>query len=242
MIRTLKLLIKDNLIISKILKLGKKSDLKSIFKKADLNKNSRVIFDVGANVGSVTLDFLKYFPKSIIWAFEPFPKTFEILKWNIRRYKERVNLNKLGFFNENTKKELNITTYHPAHSLIPLHKDFKNSFHFIQEVRTQEISVMKLDDFVKKNNIKHINIIKIDVEGVEYEVLEGGQDTLKNKVDSIIIEISLIRKGRKSDNLIRVFDFLYKTGFYLFDIYNLTKKTHGNTEILNEFDCIFKKM
>ena len=51
----------------------------------------------------------------------------------------------------------------------------------------------------------------------------------------------LVRKGRKSNHVTKVFDFLNKCGLYLRDIYKLTKKMVGTQDYLNEMDCIFKK-
>lgn len=100
---------------------------------------------------------------------------------------------------------------------------------------------MKSDDFVLEHNLKKLDLLKVDVEGVEYEVLKGGIDTLSNKIDSVMIEISLIRKGRRSKNLIKILDLLYECGLYLRNIYDSQKKVFGSLEFLNEIDCIFKK-
>ena len=156
----------------------------------------------------------------------------------VRRHKNRVKLFKLGLYDETTTKKLRITSFDFAHSLLSLHEDFKKSHDYIQEIKSEEISVIKLDDFVLEHNLKKIDLLKIDVEEVEYEVLKGGVDTLSNKIDSLMIEISLIRKGRRSNNLIKVLDLLYECGFYLRNIYDSQKKVFGPLEFLNEIDCI----
>ncbi len=57
--------------------------------------------------------------------------------------------------------------------------------------------------------------MKVDVEGVEKELIEGGLETLSKKVDNLYIEISLSRKGRYSSNYIDVFKMLNNCGFAL---------------------------
>ena len=53
-----------------------------------------------------------------------------------------------------------------------------------------------MDKFVKKNNIKSIDILKVDIEGSEYEFLKGAKNTLKNnKIKIILIEISDRKKN-----------------------------------------------
>jgi len=43
-----------------------------------------------------------------------------------------------------------------------------------KEIGRKEIQVRRLDDFIKEQKIEHIDFVKIDVEGVEKEVLVGG--------------------------------------------------------------------
>ncbi|NVM03626.1 MAG: FkbM family methyltransferase, partial [Candidatus Helarchaeota archaeon] len=227
MAKTLKQYIFNNFLISRILDkllINYRYDLSIFFEKCGLNKNSKVIFDVGAYIGDYTKAFLKLFPKAIIWAFEPCLKTFKILKYNTRKFYNRVKLFNMGLIDENAKKKLYLMNFNAANSFIPLSDDFKKVCG-TRETKSQEIIVKRLDDFVQEHNIKHIDIIKIDVEGVEYKLLQGGKDSFKNIIDKIIIEISLIRKGLKSDNINRVFNFLYKNDFYLRNIYQLGRNT-----------------
>lgn len=46
----------------------------------------------------------------------------------------------------------------------------------------EDVKIMKLDDYVQKNNIASIDFIKIDVEGFEYDVLHGAKNALKNGI------------------------------------------------------------
>lgn len=112
--------IKKNMLISKILSFFYKPDWELVFIKAGLKKNINVIFDVGANIGSVTLSFIKYFPKATIWAFEPCDETYKIFKKNTIRFKDRIKSFKIGLYNENARKMLNVTSFHPSNS-----KDFR---------------------------------------------------------------------------------------------------------------------
>ncbi|MFX0140086.1 MAG: FkbM family methyltransferase [Candidatus Hodarchaeota archaeon] len=241
--KTLKQYIFNNFLISRILDkilINYRDDISIFFEKCGFNKNFKVIFDVGAYVGDFTLALLKYFPNATIWAFEPSPKTFKILKYKTRKFCNRVKLFNMGLINENAKKNLHFMSFNGANSFIPLSDDFKKSCE-IKEIKSQEIKVKRLDDFVKEHKIKHIDIIKIDVEGVEYELLQGGKDSFKNIIDKILIEISLIRKGLKSDNINSIFNFLYENDFYLRNIYQFGRNTIENKEFVTSIDCLFEK-
>ena len=50
---------------------------------------------------------------------------------------------------------------------------------FIQKKKTSLIKLDKLDHIIKKEKIKKVDFIKIDVEGAEYEVLKGSEKLIK---------------------------------------------------------------
>jgi hypothetical protein len=54
---------------------------------------------------------------------------------------------------------------------------------------TEEVEIQKLDDFCAKNNINRIHLLKIDVEGNEYNVLRGAEQMLNHdQIDFIQFE------------------------------------------------------
>ena len=54
----------------------------------------------------------------------------------------------------------------------------------IKEVEKIEIKLETIDNFVRRENIQKIDLCKIDVEGVEQEVLEGGRETFQHKISN----------------------------------------------------------
>ena len=47
-------------------------------------------------------------------------------------------------------------------------------------VSIDSVDVITLDDFIMMNNISKIDVIKIDAEGLDYEILKGAQQTIIN--------------------------------------------------------------
>lgn len=131
MLETIKRHFRNNIIYAKLFGHHKTSSLKNVFKKAGSKKNIEIIFDVGANLGFVTLEFLNYFPKAKVYAFEPSNKNFKLLERAVKSHKNRVKLFKIGLYSETTTKKLRITDSNFAHSLLPLHEDFKKSHDYI---------------------------------------------------------------------------------------------------------------
>jgi len=76
-----------------------------------------------------------------------------------------------------------------------------------------KVPTSKLDTFVKKNNIKLIDILKVDIDGSEYEFLKGARNTLKkNKVKVILIEINDTKNNYKKKEK-KIINFLKKKNF-----------------------------
>jgi len=178
--------------------------LKSL-NEARQNTPVKTVFDVGAATGEKTELFLKFFPEALVYAFEPQKEGSQKLKERMKRFKDRVRIFDFGLFNKNGEVFLNIAPYRDASSILP-------SQNFVEE-KKESIKVFKLDDFVKQEKIDQIDFIKIDVEGVEKEILEGGVDTFKNKVDNVFVEILPMRRGINSNHFYNIIEFFRNNGF-----------------------------
>ena len=72
-----------------------------------------------------------------------------------------------------------------------------------------KIEIKKLSSFIKEQNIKHIDLIKLDVETHEPEVLEGMEEYLQKYKPTWLIEILNDEVGYKVQQLIKDIDYLY---------------------------------
>lgn len=214
--------IKDKIRLIKQFLVGKQRIYKAIeiVKELEGKKGSEVktVFDIGAAIGETALPMLREFPCARLYCFEPFLESFERLKMRTKKFAERVNYFNFGLFNKNGEVDLYIEKYRDASSIIPVERQFEEIYKKGFE-KTQKISVRRLDDIVQELRVNKIEFMKIDIEGVEKEVCEGGMDTLTNKVENLFVEISPLRKGVHSHDYIDVFELLHKAGFSLAGIY-----------------------
>ena len=155
-------------------------------------KNSKelVFFDVGANVGSHALGLSKIFKDRIkIYCFEAQSYVHKILEANI--YENHLR-NVLAFNNAVSNNNELIQIKVPDYSQInnfgslelkpPKYSD-NNKIFFSNSI--ENIGSIKLDDL---KDIK-VDFIKIDVEGMEHLVIEGGKELINKHRPFLFIEL-----------------------------------------------------
>jgi FkbM family methyltransferase len=168
------------------------------------------VIDVGTNVGEIALNAARITGgKGRVYAFEPDPRNF-------KRMKENLNLN--NFYN--IKPHLlglgdKIGTYTLCYV-----DDRNQGMNRILDAtdglqKTVEIEVSTLDKFVMENHFTKLNLVKVDVEGFEYKVLKGAEDTITKFRPTLFVELddeNLIAQGNSAKELV---EFLEKKGYSL---------------------------
>jgi FkbM family methyltransferase len=142
------------------------------------------IVDVGANTDVFGIDA---FPAAQIYACEPHPLTFKKLKANYANSEKatRLQLFNIALSNKAGKMSLwdfaddaELKDTQPTSTLASLDRSVIEELHH-QSAKSYRVTVSTLDDFVKKNHINSIDILKIDTEGHELAVLHGATKTLR---------------------------------------------------------------
>jgi FkbM family methyltransferase len=204
----------------------------------------RWLIDVGANHGDVSRAALESFPECKAICFEPVSGTFAILKNNLSKYKDRVFFYNKALSNTNGFTEINLTSFDGANSICAqtnFHKTFNPQ---VREVGKEKIEMIRLDDIAKQLPAQKIDVLKIDVEGFEIQVLQGGSNFIKNNVDTILIEVSLQRDNNwENQAYLSLFNIMNDFGFRLINIYGLYNSTNTETSsnmLLTQFDCVFR--
>lgn len=144
------------------------------------------IFDVGANKGHYTAlveTILKKIDRDYsIYSFEPNPQLAQILG---ERFYENENINVIdcGLGSANKSSVLNIPGQSHSMSSFYLRDIDKFKGSSLQKI---QVNIQSLDNFVKKNSIQQIDLLKIDVEGYELECLKGAIHSIDSKIIRII--------------------------------------------------------
>lgn len=143
-----------------------------------------VCLDVGANVGIHTLLTAALVGESgKVYAFEPTPRTFDILTANSDN-KPNVTRAKMALMEDEGKR--NLIDYGVEKS--GLNAVLLTSFQDDPQASTLLIDTTTLDEFCRSQGIRP-TFIKIDTEGTEEMVLRGGRNTLVTHHPTLVIEV-----------------------------------------------------
>jgi len=190
---------------------------KTICKKLKyLKQGSYCLFDVGANKGDFTKIILDLFNNDniVIHSFEPSKATFELLSKNIKS--DKVILNNKGLGKE--AGTFPFYTNSPCSGVASLTK--RNLDHLgIDFDYSEDVLIDTLDEYCLANNIKEIDLLKLDVEGHELDVLQGSKEMLKRKM---IKMVSFEFGGCNIDTRTFLRDFYYLLNEFDYSLYRIT--------------------
>ena len=185
-----------------------------------LKGKANVIFDVGANRGNTTLKYLKFFPNAMVHSFEPFPDSYKVF-FDLHKNNLNVNLNKYALSNDIGSSILNVNKSVDTNSFLESKKIGANSDKSCVSVGQILIETNTIDNYCSINNIKEIDILKIDVQGSEIEVLKGALDMLRNgSIKLICIETYFKQQYVNQPLFHDISKLLYNHNFALQDIYD----------------------
>ena len=152
--------------------------------------------DIGCFKGEILDIFLQYAPNGHHNAFEPIPQMYNAL---IERYTQKnVNIHNLALSDRSGVSTFNYVVSNPSYSgLVKRKYDKKNEVDEQITVKTAPL------DEVLPNNYK-VTLMKIDVEGGEYQVLKGAEQLIKREKPTIVFEHGMAAAsfyGTKPDDL-----------------------------------------
>lgn len=154
-----------------------------------LGKDS-VFYDVGANVGYYTALGAELCSNGKVYSFELDPDFVKSIKNTIEHYDTEITIENMGLGNELEK---------------PIHftdgdGDFKTEPEVLPENKSKSsgksILSTTIDDYIQSH--QKPDVVKIDVDGFEYKILQGADDLLSDGDVTVFVEIHRGQKGLKN--------------------------------------------
>jgi FkbM family methyltransferase len=191
-----------------------------LVQKECIHGNNIVIFDVGANRGDVTAIYREHFPDAGIYAFEPFPESFNILKER-HAIDKKVYCNQLALAEEKGKKTFYVNQNADTNSLLQSQAAGLSSDKQVKNISHIEVNSDTIDGFCADKGIRNIDILKMDIQGGELSALKGAVKLLSEKrITLIYSEVFFVDQYVNQPLFHDISKFLYDYGYYLQDVYN----------------------
>lgn len=163
--------------------------------KSTMIKPGDVVFDIGAHIGSFSIYAAN--KGALVYAFEP-----DLV--NYHKLLDNIKLNQLesvifpfnyGIYSYTGDLSLDIAGHNKGgHSVLTNSGEAKTKIH-----------VKKLNDVISEHRIEKINLLKIDIEGAEYEIFKNLNELEIKTIEKIVGEYHLIPEYENYD-----FSYLYQ--------------------------------
>ena len=187
------------------------------------NLKNGIIFDVGTHVGDTTELYRKYFSGSNIFCFEPFSESCDYLKSRfINDYK--INAVELALGIKDETKSLYVSNFSNLNSL---QRPNERAWGFTDK-KSVDVETTTLDQFCYENDIKHIDILKLDVQGSELDVLMGSKTLLeKGNISLLYVEWQVVPLYENHHKYYKIAEFLAGYEYEFFNLYNINEARSG---------------
>ncbi|PZM85629.1 MAG: hypothetical protein DLD55_06405 [candidate division SR1 bacterium] len=148
-------------------------------------KAAKVIFDIGGHIGLFSQWCLQLNPQAQIFFFEPFFQHLEQAKERLQAFAEQIS-----FFPYAVGEQEGSQTFLFCPQKSMQSGKFRS---FLNPTgQEQEIEVTKLNPYLENPEIERIEVLKLDIEGMEFEVLNSLSELAWAKVESLICEVHVL--------------------------------------------------
>jgi FkbM family methyltransferase len=128
-------------------------------------RSSPTIIDCGANIGLVSLAYINAYPKANIHAIEPASDNFELLRKNLGG-NDGIRIIRAAVSNQSGTGQLVLSKRSPSsHSM--------SEAAIRHQGKRERIDLITLKDYLDRNNIEKVDLLKLDIEGAEMDAIEG---------------------------------------------------------------------
>ena len=177
------------------------------YRWADFGRDT-LVFDIGTNVGFVSLGFATLHPNARIYGFEAFEKTYRRAKDNLGRnpqFHGRIQFHCRALSDHNAREEWMLDVNDAACS-----GQFRD---FVGEGRKEQVEVVRASGAMGPILEEHAGwpcVIKMDCEGGEYAILKDWEENgVANRIDLILMEYHEIARHTVAE----IEDWCRRNGF-----------------------------
>ncbi len=181
--------------------------------KRELAKVRGELFvDIGANIGTYTIPLSKHFRK--VYAFEPNPKALTELRLRIaRQHLDNITVHPIALAERDGEARLYLDPHQglsgSADTILPVFKynpasDSGGRSHVYAGREGVMVKTARYDSLINET----ADLVKIDVEGAEFLVLKGMEESLTHRrVKTIMVELHDVDRRTELEEILRQYSF-----------------------------------
>jgi FkbM family methyltransferase len=192
--------------------------------KAVLNPSLSTIVDIGANRGQFALAARSIAGAKVI-SFEPLPGPAKVFQYVLGSDKDVLFYN-VAIGPRSEQREMHVSAQDDSSSLLPISDVQSTLFPGTEELSTIEVQVAPLDTFIEHDEIKSPAMLKLDVQGYEFEALRGCESLLCN-FEFIYCECSFVELYAGQKLVADVIGWLSVRNYHLKGVFNLSHDDQG---------------
>jgi FkbM family methyltransferase len=178
------------------------------------------IVDVGANTGQFAVMVSTLLPQASLFSFEPIPECHAELVAQLHRHPKFKSFN-VGLADQDGILEFEKNEFTPSSSFLPLTETHRNSFPHAAKTTKIEVQVRRLDSYESELRGEGKLLVKIDTQGYELPVINGGRRVIAN-ADIVIVEMSFASLYEDQPLFDDVYEALRNLGLRLAGIHGVS--------------------
>jgi FkbM family methyltransferase len=162
-----------------------------------------VIFDIGACEGEDSIRYARLFPNSRVYTFEPLPENQALVLANFKKFGvKNAELHRVALTDREGTSTFHVSSGKPPEKWEGEQWNYGNKsssllkpelvnqrVEWLQFGRAINVQCNRIDGFLAKNHLQHIDFIHMDVQGAELLVLKGAGPKLA-EIASVWLEVS----------------------------------------------------
>ncbi len=156
-----------------------------------------VIIDIGANVGFFDIQLLSKIDGATIYAYEPMPANVKTLQYTLAqnpRLQQHVRLFQMAVTGQPLDRLDLFAEAEESNQVVA------SVFAEFNKNNTQKITVpcITLTDIIRTNDLRSIDLLKLDCEGSEYDIIYHTAPELVKRIGRMVVEVHDVDKDRNN--------------------------------------------
>lgn len=184
----------------------------------------QTVFDIGANRGQTVGEFLKLMPGAKLIAFEPIPHLAESVRSKFASH-DNLTVEALAMDDTVGTRTFHVNAYDETSSFLTTAIDTGERKYLARREDIQ-VHTTTLDAYCTARGVSAIDVLKLDVQGVELAVLSGARATLPC-IQAVYAEVTFAPCYQGQTEFADLDRILRESSFRIFNLYHLMKGKDG---------------